>query len=415
MNINYYQYKNKILISEKIYDFKKISETEAMRYEGMLYVLKDMEPSESRRNFCVSSASHLFLDGENLEILIKMEPKFAVPKWIKEAINEKRVMSVNTNYPNWGMLLEEHNSDKKKVVSIAGMGDVGGMLTSGLRLLGADIISQINIYDKDVNRTKRWEIECNSILPPCNNGNYPEVAGIDEENLFNCDIFVFCVSIGVPELGKEEVDVRLAQFKGNSKIISYYAKLARSRGFKGIFAVVSDPVDLLCSVVFTESNKNLEGEMDYLGLNPEQIKGYGLGVMYARAAYYSKDIKGCNFIDEGRAFGSHGEGLVIANSIENYDESISITLTNKARHSNLEVRAAGYKPYVAPALSSGTLSLISTIKGEWHYSTNFIGGVFFGCRNRESKSGIEFDCCNIPDILFKKMTSTYNYLKNYTL
>lgn len=417
MHIYYYKHNNKILISREKYNFHEISQEEAEKYNGELFALTKIAPAVSRRSFCVSSPSQLFLQEESLDLLLKKAPGYPFPNWIEKFISQGKVMSINTNYPNWKTLLSETRANAKKVVSLAGMGDVGGILTSGLRLLGTNTISKINIYDKDNSRIKRWELECNSILPPDNNFDYPEILGLKEEDeIFNCDIFVFCVSVGVPELGKEETDVRLAQLKGNSKIISHYAKLAREMGFKGIFAVVSDPVDLLCKVAFNESNKNEKGEMDYLGLSPEQIKGYGLGVMYARAAYYSKDLNESNeFLKEGRAFGPHGQGLIIANSIENYDDSASIYLTDKARTSNLEVRAAGFKPYIAPALSSGCLSLIATLQGSWHYSSNFIGGTFLGCRNREVNSGVEIETNHIPDELFEKIDSTYNYLKKYSI
>ena len=375
-----------------------------------------MDPAVSRRSFSVSSPAHLFLKEENPELLLKESAVFPIPDWIEKKICGRNLMSLNMNYPDWKTLLNEAPDNKKKIISLAGMGDVGGILTSGLRMLGSDTISKINIYDKDINRMRRWELECNSILSPENNFNYPDVALVNEDDVFDCDVFVFCVSIGVPELGREEKDVRLAQLAGNSKIIANYAKLARRKRFKGIFAVVSDPVDLLCNVVFTESNKNEMEETDFRGLAPEQIKGYGLGVMYARAAYYSREINGNNiFLKEGRAFGPHGEGLIIADSIEHYDESASIYLTDKTRASNLEVRAAGFKPYIAPALSSGSLSIIATLQGSWHYSANFIGGTFLGCRNRELHSGIEIETSQIPEVLFEKINNTYHYLKNYTI
>ena len=80
--------------------------------------------------------------------------------------------------------------------------------------------------------------------------------------------------------------------------------------------------------------------------------------MHARATYFSK----CNqafssYLKEGRAFGPHGEGLVIANSIENYDEEISLKLTTLTKEANLAVRACGFKPFIAPSLSSGAISL----------------------------------------------------------
>ena len=84
-------------------------------------------------------------------------------------------------------------------------------------------------------------------------------------------------------MGEKQKDVRMKQFEGNSKIISDYAQKAREKSFKGIFAIISDPVDLLCKVVFLASNKNICGNFDFKGLAADQIRGYGLGVMYARS------------------------------------------------------------------------------------------------------------------------------------
>ena len=73
--------------------------------------------------------------------------------------------------------------------------------------------------------------------------------------------------------------------------------------------------------------------------------------MNARASYYASQNKDySHYLKEGRAFGPHGEGLIIADSIENYNEEISNYLTDKTKKANLEVRSIGFKPYVAPAL-----------------------------------------------------------------
>ena len=103
---------------------------------------------------------------------------------------------------------------------------------------------------------------------------------------------------------------------------------------------VSDPVDLLCLAALKEGRGML---------SPEQIKGYGLGVMNARAIYYSKKYdKFSMYLKEGRAFGPHGKDLVIANSIRDYDDDLSKELTRYAVEANLEVRKTGFKPYIAP-------------------------------------------------------------------
>jgi len=136
-----------------------------------------------------------------------------------------------------------------------------------------------------------------------------------------------------------------------------------------------------------------------------------LGVMNGRAAYYSSLREDtANYLQEGRAFGPHGEGLIIANSIENFNESASDFLTEKAKTANLEVRATGFKPYIAPALSSGALSILDTIKGNFHYSSNFIGGTYMGCKNKFLNGCTENETLDLPLELMNRLKNTYNLL-----
>jgi hypothetical protein len=203
----------------------------------------------------------------------------------------------------------------------------------------------------------------------------------------------------------------MAQYEANAKIINLYGQMARKAGFKGIFAVVSDPVDMLCKSVLDASNTNEDGEKDYLGMAPEQIRGYGLGVMYAIAVFYAKQMENAgHFQYEGRAYGPHGEHLVIADSIKNYNDDLSRILTRKAVEANIEVRKTGFKPYIAPALSSGCLSILSTIKGEFHYSSIYHGGVFMGCLNRMLTSGVEIERNDMPEKLYSRILNTYERL-----
>lgn len=414
----YYTLKNNLLISNKKYNLQEITEESAKNFSGRIFSLNHINPYKSRRSYCVTSTSNLFIEEENLELLKDVTDYYLnIPQWIIEHIYNRKITSINTAYKDWQEALDSYFSIcsnpkkfKKWSLTVVGLGDVGGTLITGLRLLGGDCISHINIYDKDENKVKRWEYECNQILPPDYTNNYPTVYAVREEDLFNCDMFVFCVSAYVPEVGNETSDVRLIQFQGNSKIIGYYTNMAAKNNFKGIFAVVSDPVDLLCKTVFEEGIKYTSNQ--HPSLMPEQIRGYGLGVMNARACYYAKQKSDCShYLEYGRAFGPHGEGLIIADSIDKYNEELSEYLTTKTRKANLEVRSIGFKPYVAPALSSGAFSLIATIKGDWHYSATFIGGTFMGCRNRLLPGGIELETYkNIHDSLYKKLLETYNAL-----
>ena len=411
----YYMLDEKLLISKEEYpNLKKVSESEAEKYKGMIFALNKLIPKSSRRSFSVSHENFLFLEEEDLNLLVTPATSNTnLPQWIKVAIDSNRVTALNTEYPSWKEVLTL-NAPTKWRINVVGLGDVGGTLLTGLKLLGVEKIHSLGLYDRDVNRMERYKYELSQILSPDMNESSIDIICLTEESVFDCDMFVFCVSVGVPEVGNEATDVRLVQFKGNAKIIEHYASLARAKNFKGIFAVVSDPVDLLCNAAFIESNKDSAGNMDYAGLSPEQIRGYGLGVMNARACYYALQQDATkHYIHEGRAFGPHGEGLIIADSIENYNEELSEALTHRTKTSNLEVRSTGFKPYIAPALSSGTLSILATINSQWHYSATFIGGTFMGSKNRLLPSGIELETLALNETLLSKLNSTYKLLSEF--
>ena len=261
---------------------------------------------------------------------------------------------------------------EKHRVSILALGDVGTTMLTGLRLIGGDVISDIGICDIRHETCERLVREVNQIRYPDGLRGMPPVRTVTEDELFDTDVLIFCASRGVPALGRENepgYDVRMAQLDANRDIIKHYAGLARAADYKGLFAVVSDPVDNLCAAF-----------LDASGLDPAQIRGYGLGVMNARAAYYAEqDARFAMYADEGRAFGPHGAGLVIANSIEHYDDELSKELTAKAAGANLEIRELGFKPYIAPAMSSAAISILLTLRGEWNY-----GSVYLGDRNKGS-------------------------------
>ena len=290
-------------------------------------------------------------------------------------------------------------------VNLLALGDVGATLLMALKVLGGGLIERIGIYDVNPDVMSRFEIEMNQIGWPFGEKKLPEVVCLDEEDLFDCDMFVFCASKAVPPIGAGG-DVRMVQLAANSKIVSYYGRLAGEKNYKGIFAVVSDPVDPLCKAALLAS-----------GLQPGQVRGYGLGVMNKRAEYYARgDRRFESYLTEGRAFGPHGGDLVIANSIETYDDEVSRELTALTVAANLKVRELGFKPYIAPALSSGAISLLLTLRGEWNYSSVYMGkgteGAFLGIKNRiDPASGeVIIEDLLLPQKLYDRIENAYRNL-----
>ena len=214
-------------------------------------------------------------------------------------------------------------------VNLLALGDVGGTVLMGLRLLGGEAVGQIGIYDLDPAMMRRYEMEINQICFP-DGRTLPEVRMLEQDELFDCDMFVFCASKGVPPVGAAG-DVRMAQLEANSQLVGIYADMAVKAGFGGIFAVVSDPVDPLCKAAVLS------------GLAPEQVQGYGLGVMNGRASYFAaKDQRFSQYLRDGRAFGPHGADLVIETGIdaslmgflEEFDEKVYLHQSFSTAHGN---------------------------------------------------------------------------------
>ena len=166
----------------------------------------------------------------------------------------------------------------------------------------------------------------------------------------------------------------------------------------------------MCNVVFYESNKDDENILDYEGLLPNQVRGFGLGVMNGRANYYS-EIRGLNYKNEGRVFGPHGKGLIVANSLKDYSQKDSLGLTEDVITANLKVRATGFKPYIAPALSSGALSILETLRGNYNYSTVFIDGIYWGIRNRLINGSVGIERSDLNDELMIRIKASYDELR----
>lgn len=288
-------------------------------------------------------------------------------------------------------------------VNILALGDVGATLLLGLKIMGAGIIDTIGIFDVNEKVMLRYEAEMNQIGWPFGAVRLPRVEVLTEERLFDCDMFVFCASKAVPPVGTAG-DVRMMQLEANGRLAAHYGAMAKEAGFRGIFAVVSDPVDPLCKKVLQASE-----------LLPGQVRGYGLGVMNKRAEYFAaKDERFASYLTEGRAFGPHGGDLVIANSIENYDDRLSRELTKLTVEANVRVRELGFKPYLAPAISSGAASLLLTLSGQWNYSSVYLGdgktGAFLGIKNRIAGEEAEIEDLLLPERLYERIELAYENL-----
>ena len=379
--------------------------------------LIDRDPIAGRSSFCVSDPRQLTAKAEDVSWLDPSRMGVAapaLPKRIQRTIDARLLRAVNIRHPRWAdfAAAPDIQPPGRRRINLLAVGDVGGTLLTALKLLGGDCIESIGICDLNQKAVARWMAEMGQVSWPWDYDALPEVEPAAAGDLFRCDVFLFAATRGVPPVGGGVRDVRMAQFSANRPLVEQYARQARQAGFRGLFIVLSDPVDPLCKAAYLASNQGPDGQWDGLGLRAEQIQGFGLGVMNARAAYFAKqDPRFRSFLTDGRSYGPHGQGLVIANSLTHYDDGLSRELTDLVTTANLRIRELGFKPYVAPAISSGAMQLLLTLRRSWHCSSVALGDVWFGVRNRLTAAGLEIETASLPTPLFDRLRETQALLR----
>lgn len=369
-----------------------------------LVLLVHRDPQRSRGCFAVSSMAQV-LEPEDTSVLLPCPAHESVDA-LHAFVAANGATVLNTAFGRAFDWLAAPRPRDGFRITLAGLGDVGSTLLTALKLLG-NSLKEIRIYDPNEAQCRRYEMELNQVLERPT----PRVSLAAADTLFDCDLFLFTASRGVPPVGAAVQDVRLVQFERNRQMLTAYANQAREIGFNGLFCQISDPVDLLCRTVFLDSNRDASGCFDAMGLLPEQIQGFGLGVMAARAAYYAEK----NNIDfsDGRAYGPHGADLIIADHPINYHPDISAQLTALTVQANLQVRALGFKPYIAPALSSAALSILQLLRGEAHYGAVPMGGAYFGCRSRFTAAGLLTEREALHPVLYERIRQVHARLEGF--
>lgn len=376
-----------------------------------LIFLVERDPKNSRGYFAIRDIAELD-EPEGADLLLPAAPA-GERDALARFIGRRGAGVLNTAFARCFNVLEcwQKYGEKPVRLNLVGLGDVGGTVLTGLKLLGTGL-AEIGVFDPDGKKCARYEAELNQILPVDDDGNLPEVKIVSQNALFDCGALLFTASRGVPPVGDEQEDVRMVQYRANRDMLRAYAKQARDSGFCGLFLQISDPVDQLSRAVFLMSNQNESGEFDWKGLLPEQVRGFGLGVMRARANYCAaqngiatKDV--C-------AFGPHGNGLVVANAPDaGYDDTFSKRLTEQTVRANLAIRKLGYKPYIAPGLSSAAISILRMLHGQWHDAAVPMGGVYFGCKTRLTKNGPEIFRQPLDEQLYQRIQNSYDELKEF--
>ncbi len=302
---------------------------------------------------------------------------------------EEGCYELNTAFPRAMALAPSLLAPKQKDLrlTLVGLGDVGGQLLTALKLLG-DEIDEIGIYDPNDALVDRYILELNQIL----DRETPRI--VRRSPIGPGDAADRSALTGGPvrlrPLPFHRFPGRASRWRCRGRADaavrkeSGHAARLRETGQKlrlpGPVLPDLGPGGSACPGGVPAIQPQRRGRVGFGGLLPEQIVGFGLGVMKARADFMARRLgKSCPNL---RAYGPHGAGLVIANDPDAYDEALSLELTRQTVAANMEVRALGFKPYIAPAVSSACLSILQLIRGQAFHGAVPLGGVYFGCRSR---------------------------------
>ncbi len=266
---------------------------------------------------------------------------------------------------------------KNPSIAIIGLGNVGGTFLIGLRMLiKNNQVSKVGIYDRNLNISKRYELEINQIHSPFGDG-FVDFEIINQlEEVLDYDYIYFIAAQGIPSLDSKLENVRNIQFKENSKILDNLINLFNDNPFKGIVNIISDPVDILCTYLYRNSD-----------LQPSQITGMGLGVMAGRANYALRKKGYLDFFNKGIVLGPHNQGVIVIPDVNNSIEKDISEISYEVEKLNFKVRELGFLPYISPAISSVAYNTEFMLENYPILSCTFIDGIYWGFNNIMTKYG----------------------------
>lgn len=221
-------------------------------------------------------------------------------------------------------------NDSKKV-AIVGVGMVG--MSFAYSMLNQDICDELCLIDINKERARGEAADLSHGLPfaPSSMKIY---AG-EYEDCADMDLVVICA--GAPQL---EGETRRNLLQKNYKVFKTIVKPVVESGFKGVFLVASNPVDVMTKVV-----------LDLSGFPPEKVLGTGTTLDTARLRYMMSDYFKLNPRNvHAYVIGEHGDSEFVAwsnaqisvlpvSQLENYNENMMGVLMKIA----VSVRDSAYE------------------------------------------------------------------------
>lgn len=180
-----------------------------------------------------------------------------------------------------------------KRVAIVGLGNVGTAYLNAL-ITEDNLVNEIVLIDIDKDKLNGEYLDVKDSLAVINSsiniilGSYSDIK--------DCDILVICAG-----RNQREGETRLDLLNDNARIVKTITENAVLNGFKGIFLVATNPVDVMSYLVYNVSN-----------FSPNRVIGSGTLLDTARLKNLIKDKTKMNIKDiDVSVIGEHGDHSVV--------------------------------------------------------------------------------------------------------
>ena len=280
-----------------------------------------------------------------------------------------------------------------KRVAIVGLGNVGTAYLNAL-ITEDNLVNEIVLIDVDKDKLNGEYLDVKDSLAVINSsiniiqGSYRDVK--------DADILVICAG-----RNQKEGETRLDLLNDNANIVKNITESAILNGFKGIFLIATNPVDVMSYLVYKVSN-----------FSPNKVIGSGTLLDTARLKNLIKDKTNININDiDVDVIGEHGDHSVILWSkakvgMIEIDKVFNKTelgiLDEKLKNSAYDI--INKKGYTNEGISLSLLNITKAIlnnENKVYNISTYYKGVYIGMPSviglDDVKGVVNFDC-NVKEI-----------------
>lgn len=183
---------------------------------------------------------------------------------------------------------------------IIGMGVIGQSMAN--LLIGEKWVTELHLYSKTYSKLKGLQLDMESSGKNVKIQIYKSLTHLVK----NVDVLILCFNIKNEKIIVTRSE-RLRKIFPHSRLIKQIAQMMRRANYRGKVIVISNPVDLLSSCLYSFSNVSSNGKLDWQGLLSDQILGIGIGLDYQRMKVLTK-----RRFEGIEAVGEHGDQLFLA-------------------------------------------------------------------------------------------------------